>query len=117
MGKDERDIVEKCVRTRQPFPNAILNAPDLHPGLNLFYVAFLDLTSCRSLGYAQGPIPWLAIHHYCDAHDITGEQREDVFYHVAHLDKAYLDWSSEKTKAALAAQQSKPTPTPTKRKR
>lgn len=102
MGKDERGIVEKCIRARQPFPNAILNAPTLDPGLNLFYVAFLDLTSCRTLGYAQGPIPWVAIHHYCEAHDITGEQREDVFYHVAHLDKEYLDWSAEKTKQSIA---------------
>ena len=118
MGKDERDIVEKCIRARQPFPNAILNAPELQIGLNLFYVAFLDLTSCRTLGYAQGPIPWLAIHHYCDAHDITGEQREDVFYHVSHLDKAYLDWSTDKAKQALAQQQSAPKPAQSpKRKR
>ena len=75
------------------------------PGLNLFYIAFLDLTSCRALGYSQGPIPWLAIHHYCEAHDMDGEQREDVFYHVARLDKAYLDWSAKKTQATLANHQ------------
>jgi len=71
-------------------------------GLNLFYTSFLDLTSCRTLGYAQGPIPWLAIHHYCEAHGIVGEQREDVFFHVARLDKAYLDWSAKKTSETLS---------------
>lgn len=74
------------------------------PGLNLFYIAFLDLTSCRALGYSQGPIPWLAIHHYCEAHDMDGEQREDVFYHVARLDKAYLDWSAKKVQSSIANQ-------------
>lgn len=98
MGKDERDIVEKCIRTRQRIPDAIVNAPELQAGLNLFYVAFLDLTSCRALGFAQGPIPWLAINKYCEANEITGEQREDVFYHVTHMDKVYLDWSLEKAK-------------------
>lgn len=108
MGKDEREIVESCIRGRQPFPNAIANAPELQLGLYLFYIAFLDLTSCRTLGYAQGPIPWLAIHHYCEAHEIEGEQREDVFYHVAHLDKAYLDWSAAKMKASAQAPPQKP---------
>lgn len=103
MGKDEAKIVEQCVRARQPYPDAIANAPEMGPGLNLFYIAFLDLTSCRTLGYSQGPIPWLAIHHYCEAHEIEGEQREDVFYHVARLDKAYLDHTAEKMKASIAS--------------
>jgi hypothetical protein len=98
-------IVERCVRARQPYPDAIANAPELEPGLNLFYMAFLDLTSCRTLGYAQGPIPWLAIHHYCEAHGIEGEQREDVFHHVSALDKAYLDRSAEKTSKSLSKDQ------------
>jgi hypothetical protein len=85
------------------------------PGLNLFYMAFLDLTSCRALGYAQGPIPWLAIHHYCEAHGIEDEQREDVFYHVARLDKVYLDWSAEKAKKITA--QSTPPSSKSKTKR
>lgn len=99
MGRDEAKIVEQCVRTRQPYPDTIANAPELMPGLSLFYIAFLDLTSCRSLGYSQGPIPWLAIHHYCEAHEIEGEQKEDVFYHIARLDKTYLDWSAKKSAA------------------
>lgn len=98
MGKDERKIVEQCVRSRQPFPTTIANAPELHPGLYLFYTAFLDLTSCRTLGYSEGPISWLAIHYYCEANEIEGEQREDVFYHVSHLDKTYLDWSRKQHK-------------------
>lgn len=107
MGKDEREIVEQCIRMRQPYPDTIAKAPELGPGLNLFYMAFMDLMSCRSLGYAQGPIPWLAIHHYCEANEIVGEQREDVFYHTARLDKAYLDWSADRSKAL--AKQNAPT--------
>lgn len=57
----------------------------------------MELTSCRGLGYgAIGPIPWLAIQTYCDVHDITGEQREDMFYHVQRLDKTYMDWQTAK---------------------
>ncbi len=79
-------------------------------GSELFYTAFMDLTSSRSLGYmSAGPIPWHAIHLYCEANGITGEQREDVFYHVEHLDKSYLDWLAKKQKQRLDA--SKPPPT------
>lgn len=88
---------------RMPYPKTIQDAPELGPGLALFYTAFLDLTSCRTLGYSQGPIPWLAIDRYCEVNEIEGEQREDVFYHVSRLDKAYLDWSAENAKKSLAS--------------
>lgn len=68
-------------------------------GLELFYGAFMDLTGSRSLGFGEGPIPWEKIAWYCDEHDIQDEQREDVFYHVQHLDSAYLDWKFKKNKA------------------
>jgi hypothetical protein len=110
MGRDEAKIVEQCIRGRMPFPDAIANAPELAPGLNLFYLAFLDLTSCRTLGYSQGPIPWLAIHYYCEAHGIEGEQREDLFYHVAQLDKVYLDWSTAQVTKKTAAATDRPKP-------
>lgn len=81
-------------------------------GSELFYMAFMDLTSSRSLGYmSPGPIPWHAIHLYCEANGVTGEQREDVFYHVEHLDKLYLDWLTKKHKQQLAAHAPKPQPT------
>lgn len=78
-------------------------------GSELFYMAFMDLTSSRSLGYSAGPIPWHAIHLYCEANGIVGEQREDVFYHVERLDKSYLDWLAKKHKQRVAADAPKPT--------
>lgn len=83
-------------------PDAIQNAPDLLPGLELFWSGFQDLASCRSQGYGvPGPIPWTAIHTYCEAHGIEGRQREDMFYHVERLDKVYLDWSAKRFKTHM----------------
>jgi len=59
----------------------------------------MDLTSSRELGYGEGPIRWKTILDYCEAFDIQGEQREDVFFHVQHLDSAYLNWRARKNKA------------------
>ena len=99
QGPTEKTIIEQCIRERRPLPDAIANAPELKFGLELFYMAFMDLTSCRSIGYGAGPIPWSAIQTWCAAYDIQGEQREDLFYHVERLDKSYLDWSVKKQKA------------------
>lgn len=70
-------------------------------GLELFYMAFMDLTSCRGQSYgSEGPIGWLSINDYCRVHGIIGEQREDLIYHVQRLDAAYLEHKTMKLKAA-----------------
>ena len=70
-------------------------------GLELFYMAFMDLTSCRGQSYgSEGPIGWLSINDYCRVHGIIGEQREDLIYHVQRLDAAYLEYKTKTLKAA-----------------
>lgn len=78
-----------------------MNAPDLQVGLNFYYEAFLDLTTCRVIGGmgSEGPITWLVIDQYCKANDITGEQREDLFYHISKLDSAYMEHRLQEAKA------------------
>ncbi len=100
MGKDEEWLVEQAMRSGAPIPERIKNAPELNAGLELYLLAFMELTSCRGLGYgAIGPVPWIAIDRYCEVHGIVGESREDVFYHVQRLDKVYMDWQTAKAKA------------------
>lgn len=112
QGRTERGIIERCIRERQPLPETIANAPELGPGLDFFYMAFLDLHSCRDLGTVEGPITWLTIQRYSEVYNVTGEQREDLFYHVQQLDQAYLEWSREKSKKDLAAKKPPPSPKP-----
>jgi hypothetical protein len=68
-------------------------------GLELYYGAFLDLTTCRSVGFGAGPIPWSAINDYAITFDIVGEMRDDLFCYVRELDSAYLEYQSKKDKA------------------
>jgi hypothetical protein len=121
VGKDEKWLVQQAQRTGMPLPPQVKEAPELWPGLELYLMAFMELTSCRGLGYgAVGPIPWLAIHHYCEAHDVSGEQREDLLYYVQHMDKAYLDWQTKKGKEDAArreAEGKKKAPAPRGKKR
>lgn len=89
QGPVEQRILLDCFRSQLPIPERIKNAPELRIGLQLFMTAFMDLHSCRPAGFGLSPIPWTAIHDYCERLDIIGEQREDLLYHVQALDDAY----------------------------
>lgn len=63
----------------------------------MYYLAFLDLTSCRGSGYGtEGPISWLAIAEYAEHKAIEGEQLEDLFYFVTNMDATYLEFKTKK---------------------
>jgi hypothetical protein len=73
-----------------PLPDKIQNSPILRIGLEFFYYAFMELTTCRAIGMAEGYIPWVAIKQWADEYDVIDEQREDLFYHILKMDEAYL---------------------------
>ena len=100
QGPTEKFIIEQCYRQKLPLPEKIQNAPELLLGLELFYIAFMNLTSCRTQGYGtEGPIGWLQISEYCLIHGIIGEQRDDLIYHVQKMDEVYLKFKAKKLKA------------------
>lgn len=84
-------VLTQCVREGLPFPERMANAPELQPGLILYYNAWAELDSCRTAGFGPGPIPWIAIEGYCRDLELTREQREDMHFMVRALDAAYLE--------------------------
>jgi hypothetical protein len=97
QGPTEAKIIEQAARLKMPLPDAIKNAPTLEFGLELFYTAFMDLSSERSSGWTTGPIRYSVILEYCAAHEITGEQRDDMLYHIRAMDATYLEHSRKKS--------------------
>lgn len=95
----EKTVIEQCVRDKRPIPAHIVNAPELHPGLDLYFLAFLELTTCRTQGYAEGPISWLSIKEYAVWEQFDRDQIEDLFYHIRKMDDAYLNYRAEKITA------------------
>lgn len=81
-----------------PLPEKIANAPELYPGLLLYYRCFLDLSSCRVNGMSLGPIPWDKIVMWGGIHGFMGEELQDLCYLVAKMDSAYLEYYTEKEK-------------------
>lgn len=80
-------------------PDRIQNAPELNLGLELFYIGFLELTSCRVIGMGLGPIPMMAMLEYCEINGIDGEAREDFLWLLQRLDHKYLEWSAARAKS------------------
>lgn len=79
----------------RPLPSAIANKPSLMPGLELFYTAFVDLTTCRG-GMGDGPIPWTAIQEYCDHIEVYGGQRARLHACVRAMDITFLEHHRKK---------------------
>lgn len=96
-GSSEAAIVELASRTGRPIPEPFASKPELLPGLSFYLQGFQWLTTCRQVGMGEGPIPWTAISAFCNENGIYGECREDFFYHIEHLDVAYLTYR-EKSK-------------------
>lgn len=95
QGKTAKSIIDQADRTGMELPEKLQNAPEVELGLGIFYDAFWDLDTCR---FELGPIPWTAIFTYCEQYEIYGEQREDMFFYVMEMDKAYLDFKSKQIK-------------------
>lgn len=104
FGSTERTILETAERNRQPIPQKILDAPELLPGLELYYNGFQALTHDRPIGMGgEGTIPWAVMLMYCKEYEIDGEQREYFYLMVKALDKAYLEYRVKKRDAATPA--------------
>lgn len=95
QGPTEQSLLEMCMRERRPLPAVIQNAPELLPGLELYYGAYLDLQSHRQLGLEEGPIPHLAVMDYADRYDFEEDQRDDLLFFVKKLDAKYFEWRRE----------------------
>lgn len=64
----------------------------------MYFAAFMDLTTERSFGFGEGPIPWSAVRQYCRDGDIVGDQLADMHYHVGKLDSVYLEYRAKQAK-------------------
>ena len=84
-------------------PARIANAPQLLPGLDFFYIAFLELSTCRDVGMGLGPIPWTAMNAYAERYGLEDDDFAEFTWLLKRLDATYLQQQDEKRKAEAAA--------------
>jgi len=77
-------------------PSRIQNAPSLLPGLELYYLGFMDLMSSRIVGMGISPIWWDLVEYYCQRKDLDAEQTDSMHYHIGAMDSVYMKHMSKK---------------------
>ncbi len=66
-------------------------------GLELYYKAFFDLSSCRTgLHGSEGPILWTALDRWAEKYELDEEQWEDLVYYIGQMDEVYLKFKAKK---------------------
>jgi len=86
------------VKNSLPIPDRIENAPSIMPGLELYYIGFLDLTSSRSVGMGLGPISWQVIQDYSISKELEEDQIEAMHVHIVAMDVTFLEHQKKKSK-------------------
>lgn len=101
QGPVEKKIITQCIRERLPFPEKIKNAPQLHLGLDLYFTAFLDLTTCRPGGMGLYPIPWDRIQDYGERFYFSDELLEEFHILIRKLDEAWVEHFDKKHQSKI----------------
>lgn len=65
--------------------------PFLAEELEYIYEAFWRLSSCRQVGFGEGPIPWRDIAHYGMLYGMSDDQFAEFADIISALDGAYLN--------------------------
>lgn len=92
QGGVSESIVSQAVRQGLPVPNKILNAPEVLPGLEFYYHAFVELSTCRNVGMVEGPIPWIAMDTYAQRLGLEGDDYEYFTTLLQTVDMMYLSY-------------------------
>lgn len=98
QGKSEAAIIAMARKTGMPLPDKIANKPELIGGLEIYWKAFVELSSDRQIGMAEGPIPWSSMNMWAIRHGIYGDDFDRFIAILRSLDEAYLQKQNKSRK-------------------
>ena len=65
--------------------------------LEFFFDSFWKLSTCRSLGMGEGPIPLIAIMEYGRFCECDDEMMVDLIEYITVMDRFYLEFNNDKS--------------------
>lgn len=92
----EADLIRQATSQGHPIPDRIANKPQLDIGLQLYYTAFFNLTTCRPSGFGVCPIPWTAIREYALTFEFDSYQEEALYSHIRSMDSVFMKFHEDK---------------------
>lgn len=70
-------------------------APEIDEGLAVYWMAFWDLSSCRT---DAGMIPWTAVQLWANTYDLDEEVTEELHFLIREMDNVFIKFSRTKAK-------------------
>jgi hypothetical protein len=67
-------------------------------GAEFYTNAFWQLTTCRGIGFGEGPIPWTAVVQWAQIKDLGPEEFEELETVILAMDRVYLKYRSDQAK-------------------
>lgn len=94
MGEFEKTIIKQANQQRKAIPDKIANAPSVGFGLELYWEAFLLLSSER---VSEGAIPWRAMKDYALEIGIDDvDDRQDFYFIIREMDLKFVSITAKK---------------------
>lgn len=89
-------IRKQAIQNGFPVPPEIENKPELQPHLQVYWMAFWQLTTCRNALYmTEGQIPWHVVDDWGKGAGMTRDERQDLWLAISTMDNVYLDHKSK----------------------
>jgi hypothetical protein len=92
-----------------PLPQKFIDKPKLTPGLEFYWRAFWELSTCRAIGMSEGPVPWTAMDRYALRYELEEEDFDRFVLIMKGMDIVYI-----KIRDVQRAKASKPVKKPKK---
>lgn len=84
-------------RRRGRLPEKVLNAPEVPDGLLLYWIGYVELSTCRPPSFGGvAPVPWTAVEQWADRNELTSEQRRRMHLLTSRMDAAMAKWESNR---------------------
>jgi len=91
LGESEQRIIKQAIRAGNPIPDRIANKPDLMIGLDLYLMAYFDLSTERPPSMTISPIPISKMKEYALYWNLEFEQTEDLIYLIRRMDVSNIE--------------------------
>ena len=98
QGGYEKKIRAQAEKFSMELPDKIKNKPKVPESLAFTWRAFWELSTDRTIGMVEGPLPWSSIDRYAKRYGITDLDDFDYFsILLKQMDATYMEFRGKKS--------------------
>lgn len=81
-----------------PVPEPLRDPPEIEQGLEIYWVAYAEVSTDRPMGFGAAPIPWTAIQRWGEVHELNEDQMTLLHTFLRSMDAEFMAYYEEKEK-------------------